>query len=190
MLNKGEEHWGGYFGVTIEVNTDVTTVLTDQVDYSGQSPPAYPDSKKVSHKALPLPCGSTAFLSKTVPFHAVLHNTQGKKKGGSKYTNPMVAGGAGGGGANVLGDTGLTMPGAPPMQIGCWDKVARGFENAFGCALPCYRGGALNGTNSAPLMSGMREEGDGSGGGRGKAPILNPCVVRHCLTSCFHWNSV
>eukprot|EP01051_Picozoa_sp_SAG22_P016651 SAG22_NODE_2393_length_2622_cov_2.419738_4_plen_69_part_00 len=27
-------------------------------------------------KALPLPCVSTVFLSKTVPFHAVLHNTQ------------------------------------------------------------------------------------------------------------------
>eukprot|EP01051_Picozoa_sp_SAG22_P011976 SAG22_NODE_1203_length_5178_cov_1.734200_3_plen_347_part_00 len=33
---------------------------------------------KVSHKALPLPCVSTVFLSKTVPFHAVLHNTRGK----------------------------------------------------------------------------------------------------------------
>eukprot|EP01051_Picozoa_sp_SAG22_P006258 SAG22_NODE_403_length_11012_cov_12.141024_10_plen_124_part_00 len=31
-------------------------------------------TEKVSHKALPLPCVSTVFLSKTVPFHAVLHN--------------------------------------------------------------------------------------------------------------------
>eukprot|EP01051_Picozoa_sp_SAG22_P006585 SAG22_NODE_436_length_10519_cov_21.912188_5_plen_84_part_00 len=27
-------------------------------------------------KALPLPCVSTVFLSKTVPFHVVLHNTR------------------------------------------------------------------------------------------------------------------
>eukprot|EP01051_Picozoa_sp_SAG22_P020978 SAG22_NODE_4443_length_1268_cov_1.579127_1_plen_115_part_00 len=30
----------------------------------------------VRHKALPLPCVSTVFLSKTAPFLAVLHNTQ------------------------------------------------------------------------------------------------------------------
>eukprot|EP01051_Picozoa_sp_SAG22_P014126 SAG22_NODE_1670_length_3847_cov_30.303895_6_plen_169_part_00 len=32
--------------------------------------------RQVRTKALPLPCVSTVFLSKTVPFHAVLHNTQ------------------------------------------------------------------------------------------------------------------
>eukprot|EP01051_Picozoa_sp_SAG22_P008749 SAG22_NODE_687_length_7913_cov_2.611851_2_plen_167_part_00 len=33
-------------------------------------------SVSLSHKALPLSCVSTVFLSKAVPFHAVLHNTQ------------------------------------------------------------------------------------------------------------------
>eukprot|EP01051_Picozoa_sp_SAG22_P003330 SAG22_NODE_161_length_16908_cov_39.687965_8_plen_320_part_00 len=38
--------------------------------------------QQVGHKALPLPCVSTVFLAKTVPFHAVFHNTQagGKKQ--------------------------------------------------------------------------------------------------------------
>eukprot|EP01051_Picozoa_sp_SAG22_P015580 SAG22_NODE_2055_length_3069_cov_2.983502_3_plen_283_part_00 len=35
---------------------------------------------KVSCKALPLPCVSTVFLSKTAPFHAVLHNTQARAR--------------------------------------------------------------------------------------------------------------
>eukprot|EP01051_Picozoa_sp_SAG22_P010948 SAG22_NODE_1017_length_6016_cov_40.662667_6_plen_90_part_00 len=35
------------------------------------------EAREVSHKALHLPCVSTAvFPPKTVPFHAVLHNTQ------------------------------------------------------------------------------------------------------------------
>eukprot|EP01051_Picozoa_sp_SAG22_P003562 SAG22_NODE_175_length_16235_cov_67.112729_16_plen_118_part_00 len=38
----------------------------------------------VRHKALPLPCVSTVFLSETVPFHAVLHNTPGARAGGRR----------------------------------------------------------------------------------------------------------
>ena len=73
---------------------------------------------------------------------------------GTKYSNPMVNGGA-------PGDTAMTMPGARPMQPGCWDKVARMFQNTFGCALPCYRGGFAGGGGggpSAPLISGMRPD--------------------------------
>eukprot|EP01051_Picozoa_sp_SAG22_P000268 SAG22_NODE_6_length_41368_cov_49.702222_11_plen_132_part_00 len=62
------------FGQIVE-NVDIIDKFNDHPygDSAGQL--------QVSHKALPLSCVSTAFLSKTVACHAVLHNTQGALMG-------------------------------------------------------------------------------------------------------------
>eukprot|EP01051_Picozoa_sp_SAG22_P000270 SAG22_NODE_6_length_41368_cov_49.702222_13_plen_206_part_00 len=54
-------------------------------------------AEKVSCKALHLPCVFTVFLSKTMPFHAVLHNTQEAEagRGQGKAGQELGAGRAG-----------------------------------------------------------------------------------------------